>query len=761
MSTNHPSETDRSSTDDPQLTAFSLGEFEGDEAEVIEKSIAADPRRARTVEEILEAAAVLQNGFAKEPGLFLTSEQRANILKGRIPRRSLDKPLPWAVETFPVAESIRKVARTQHRGFVLGLTAAAAVLTIGLFVGQQLWDRPVTELGLDRSVSEMIGERRAINVAFDGVPEIAEAVHSAPETLWASDVRIDYPVPRFDDVFLGDAPGDDGGLELETVAAGQTARSEAFVVAEATAMDGAQSPSALWLATRDGVAVGTSLPERNVPASAVFIPSKGDEVDSGIALRDKAVFLQPLDAPVSTIDPSSDATNYANLRYFLTTYGTLPPAELVSVGDLVNYFDYGYPAPSAGADDPARVSIERAACPWNPGHQLVRIGLKVRPEVERGARAASRDVVLLVDASSEMAAGSKLPMVLDAFNALLDRVGDGGRVAGIAYGGSSFAVLEPTPASERATIRAALASMTSPAAAVGGRDLKKAVSLASKFFPRSAGARVIAISDGSSSSGRELASALGSIASRVASVDIVGLGLEIINDQDGLRAIDAAEIAFHHAGSAAEARRALDHVGGVPAAVVAENALLQVEFNPSSVLGYRLLTSRRTVLGALGSSAPSAADRLVGGEEVTAIYEIIPTEQARVLASNAFAEPLRYQQVARELTDRAAQLPGHDELLTFRLSWQAPGEAKAERQSLETVLRDSGEATPLLGATEDFRFAVAVAGFGMLLGDVDYTGTLDFEGIAQLAEAPEARDHLGLRREFRQLVEASRALLVR
>ncbi|CAN5408796.1 hypothetical protein BH23VER1_BH23VER1_01910 [soil metagenome] len=749
--------------DGADLTAFALGELEGPQAEAIGASLASDPRRGRTVEEILEAASLLQNGFAREPDLFLTAEQRANVLRGR----SLERPLPSTAETFPVAEAILKVARGGRRRMILGLGAAAAVLAIGVFVGQHYWDRPLRAFALDRSLAEMFDDPPAVTLGSK-TDEARTALPQEPaDALWPADFTIDYDIPSFGPLATLDDPSADlapGAPALPHDAS--PARSLApFVIGISPEAAGGEG-TALWTASPSDVAIPIRLPARDLPDSAKFIPAKGHQVESGGPLRGSAVFLTPLEEPVSVINPDRDPTNYANLRYFLTRYGTLPPAELVSVGDLVNYFDYGYPAPSPGSDDPARATIEMVDCPWNPGNRLVRVGVKVRPEVERGAQAASRDVVLLIDASASMAEGSKLPMLFGSIDALLDRVGDGGQVAGIAYAGGSYFVLEPTPASDRGAIRAALASIAAPPAPSGadgeGRDLRKAVALAAKFFP-SGGARVIAITDGSGSSSQALAGALGSVASRVASVDVVGLGSQIIDDQRGLSALGSAGIVFHHAGSTAEARRALDTVGEVPPAVVGENARLQVEFNPRSVLGYRLLTARRSVGKSVAASTdPGAASRLVGGDEVTAIYEIIPSGQGRALASVPSGEPLRYQMAADALTSEAANLPGHDEILTFRLSWETPGTPKPQRHSLETVLSADGDRPGTLAeAAPDLRFAAAVTGFGMLLGDAGYTGTLTLEMVSEMAEGTEESDRLGLRREFREFVEASRTLVPR
>ena len=58
----------------------------------------------------------------------------------------------------------------------------------------------------------------------------------------------------------------------------------------------------------------------------------------------------------------------------------------------------------------------------------------------------------------------------------------------------------------------------------------------------------------------------------------------------------------------------------------------------------------------------------------------------------------------------------------------------------------------------DFRFASAVAGFGMLLRDSEHAGDLTLGDVVTLAENARGDDPRGYRGEFIRLVEATRDL---
>jgi Ca-activated chloride channel family protein len=63
-------------------------------------------------------------------------------------------------------------------------------------------------------------------------------------------------------------------------------------------------------------------------------------------------------------------------------------------------------------------------------------------------------------------------------------------------------------------------------------------------------------------------------------------------------------------------------------------------------------------------------------------------------------------------------------------------------------------------ASADLKYASAVAGFGMLLRDSRYKGSLSYAGVLEIAAAILADDPSGYRREFVDLVRQAEALAV-
>ena len=171
--------------------------------------------------------------------------------------------------------------------------------------------------------------------------------------------------------------------------------------------------------------------------------------------------------------------------------------------------------------------------------------------------------------------------------------------------------------------------------------------------------------------------------------------------------------------------------GSVPADVVARNTRVQVEFNPARVASYRLLgyESRLPV-----PDGTEAAD-LTAGQTVTALYEIVPVTALS-----------------------GAEVSGN--LLTLTVGYRLPQETADRRLDLALV----DQAADFASASADFRFAAAVAGFGLVLQDSPYKGSATYDDVVGWAEASlaEASDRTqGVvavdRPEFARLVRLARS----
>ena len=130
------------------------------------------------------------------------------------------------------------------------------------------------------------------------------------------------------------------------------------------------------------------------------------------------------------------------------------------------------------------------------------------------------------------------------------------------------------------------------------------------------------------------------------------------------------------------------------------------------------------------------------GHTVTALYEIVPA------GAKGWLEPLRYQAGAQSVSKSG-------ELAWLRIRYKATGEA-ASRLLERPIVR--ADAKPVATASEDLRFAAAVAAFAQQLKDGRYTGEFSLKDTEALARAARGEDRFGLRAEFVQLVELAQSL---
>jgi len=126
-------------------------------------------------------------------------------------------------------------------------------------------------------------------------------------------------------------------------------------------------------------------------------------------------------------------------------------------------------------------------------------------------------------------------------------------------------------------------------------------------------------------------------------------------------------------------------------------------------------------------------------------------------------DPLKYQAVSDQrpavsqnrAESRKLTADSSSELLTVKIRYKEP--AADESQKLEFPLRDAG--LRFEQASEDFKFAAAVAGFGMILRDSPHKGTATLVDISTWARNGVGSDAGGYRTEFLGLVERSKGLL--
>ncbi|MBN3861152.1 VWA domain-containing protein [Pseudomonas frederiksbergensis] len=449
------------------------------------------------------------------------------------------------------------------------------------------------------------------------------------------------------------------------------------------------------------------------------------------------------EAPVSTFSADVDTGAYANVRRLLNQ-GRLPPEGAVRLEEMVNYFPYDYALPTDGS--PFGVTTELAPSPWNPHTRLLRIGIKASDRAV--AELAPANLVFLVDVSGSMDRREGLPMVKSTLKLLVDQLREQDRVSLVVYAGQSRVVLEPTSGREKAKIRTAIDQLTAGGSTAGASGIELAYQMAQQAFIPKGINRILLATDGDFNVGISDFDSLKQMAvdKRKTGVSLTTLGFGVDNYNEHLmeQLADAGDGNYAYIDNLREARKVLVDQLGSTLAVVAKNVKLQVEFNPAQVSEYRLLGYENRALKREDFSNDKVdAGEIGAGHTVTALYEIVPKGE------KGWLEPLRYGKSAADVSAK------NGEMAMLRVRYQLP-EGGNSRLIERPILK--GDAGKLSAASDDLRFAAAVAAFSQQLKDGRYTGDFSLKDTEALARGARGDDQFGLRAEFVQLVELAQSL---
>ncbi|MBI4569621.1 MAG: von Willebrand factor type A domain-containing protein [Planctomycetes bacterium] len=501
-----------------------------------------------------------------------------------------------------------------------------------------------------------------------------------------------------------------------------------------------------------------------------------------------APFSKVGENPLSTFSIDVDTASYANVRRMLMVENRLPPAGAVRVEEMLNSFTYAYEPPRFDRGDPFAAHVEVGACPWNRAHLLARIGLKGK-EIPEEARPTA-NLVFLVDVSGSMQEPNKLPLVVRCMTSLISRLRAEDRVTVVVYAGNEGLALDTTAcdAAGKTAATAALERLSAGGSTNGGAGITLAYAKAKESFIRGGSNRVILCTDGDFNVGvtsdAELVRLVREQAKSGVFLTALGFGMGNFNDAMLEQIADQGNGNYGYVDSADEGERLLGRQLAGTLFTIAKDVKIQVEFNPAAVAAYRLIGYENRALAARDFNDDTKDAGEIGvGHTVTALYEIVPAgglvpgeeagragEKDRAVSpasadeaagsgagESAVAPPideLKYQ--SARLGDGAPAVPVFpDELFTLKLRYKQPdGDTSAKFEVPVAVPGTRGAPEP----SADFRFAAAVAAFGMTLRatPVDLRGEVSHD--LALALARDAAGDDPQRAEFQRLVEKAKEL---
>lgn len=468
-------------------------------------------------------------------------------------------------------------------------------------------------------------------------------------------------------------------------------------------------------------------------------------------------FVSTISSPLSTVSADVDTASYANLRRMLNdgyrpkssvkadvdlsdydeddiallkeTYGEewqdyvaysedVIPTGAVRIEEMLNYFDYDYPAPQG--TEPFQITARASACPWNEDTDLLVLGFATAPEAQSITDAGS-NLVFLIDVSGSMDSADKLPLLQSSFAELVKSLDDNDVVSIVTYSGDEEVVLDGAKGSDQRTILRAIRSLDADGMTNGEAGLKMAYELAEKHFIEGGVNRIVMASDGDLNVGMTSESDLHDFVDKQREsgiyLSVLGFGWGNYKDNKMETLADHGNGQYHYIDSEAEAERVFGDKLMANLVPFADDVKLQVEFNPATIKGYRLIGyENRTMAAEDFENDEKDAGEVGPNSQFTVAYEIVPVDSKLEIA----VPDLKYGKEASGTADP-------DELLTAKLRYQPAEGGDVREQELVVKSRELSN-----DPGEDWRFAAAVTEFGMLLRDSEYKGTSTYDTVRDL-----------------------------
>lgn len=421
-------------------------------------------------------------------------------------------------------------------------------------------------------------------------------------------------------------------------------------------------------------------------------------------------FQSVAEHPLSTFSTDVDTASFTNVRRMIENRQDIF-ADAVRTEEFINYFKYDYPQPDN--DDKIGITTELSDCPWNDESKLMLVGLQAK---DIDVQDIDSNIVFLIDVSGSMSDANKLPLVAQAFAMLAENLGQNDRISIVTYAGRDTVELEGESGANYSKIAETLAGLTAGGSTAGAAGINTAYELAQKYFIEGGNNRVILATDGDLnvglSSQEELTALIEEKRDMGIFLSVLGFGMGNYKDSRLEALADNGNGNYAYIDSIDEAERVLVTEMNGTMFTVAKDAKVQVEFNPANVSYYRLVGYENRLLDDRDFEDDTKDAGDVGaGQQVTALYEIIPTE-AKVEENT---RTLKYQDdVAYPEPEKTEEGDLDRELLTVSVRYKEKDENESKLVDKPVMLASYVSKDEM---SDNMKLASAAAMFAKTLGN--------------------------------------------
>ncbi len=397
-----------------------------------------------------------------------------------------------------------------------------------------------------------------------------------------------------------------------------------------------------------------------------------------------------------------DRASYSNARRFINN-DVLVPTDAIRIEEMLNYFDFTCNKQEIKHDE-FGFKTYLTNCPWNTDNQLLYLNLKA-PKLNLDTVPPS-NLVFLIDISGSMDKPTRLPLIQAAFKMLTDNLRAKDTVAIVVYGGGVFEALMPTSGAEKQKIKTVIDSLTASGDTPGEGAISTAYNSAKRTFIKNGNNRVILATDGDFNVGQTSEKQLEEmiVMQRQSGIYLTCLGVGMGNYKDSkLEALaKKGNGNFAYIDNLKEAEKVLITEFTKTLYAVANDAYLNINFNPEAVKDYRLIGFDNKKASIEDSTSELEGGEVGSGHSMIAIFEITP---------------------AKSITDTNMIVAKAN--LQYRLPKTDIN--KYQRINIPYKVKD------IYQSDSSLRFAASVAMFGSLLKQSKHAKTYTFNDVYNLA----------------------------
>jgi Ca-activated chloride channel family protein len=350
----------------------------------------------------------------------------------------------------------------------------------------------------------------------------------------------------------------------------------------------------------------------------------GDETYASIIENQ---FINTASYPSTGVTLNIDRASYSNVRRFLNM-NTQVPTDAVRIEEMLNYFNFNYAEPSNNKTfDIYPVLTD---CPWNPANQLLLTTIRSK-KISLDSLPAT-NLVFLIDVSGSMDMPNRLPLLKSSFRGLVNNLRAKDSVSIVAYGGLVAVLLDATSGAEKEKIFNVIDSLEPGGSTPGESGIKLAYSVARNHFIKNGNNRVVLATDGDFNVGLKSETDLEDLIKEQSKTGIyltcLGVGMGNYKDSKIQVLAQKGNGNFAYLDSYAEAEKVLMKEFMQTFFAVADDAYLNVQFNPEYVKEYRLIGFENK-MGAIKDSMATIEGGAIGSAySMLVAFEIVSTNMS-------------------------------------------------------------------------------------------------------------------------------------